>query len=93
MKRQNVNEPSAFEERRTCCGDVVKLLSSYGSKDGYSFSLYKTLELADTSRKTTGNWIYFIISEQYKYPIVITQECAESIMEEPIKGIALVFND
>lgn len=75
----------------TCCGDVVELLYHKGNLGEHTFSLCKTLVLEDTDRSSSDNWVYMLITKGDKYPIIITEECAKSILENPEKGKTLVF--
>lgn len=76
----------------TCCGDVVRLFYHEGNSGEHTWSLCKTLVLEDTDRSHSDNWVYMIIKKGDKYPIIITAECAKSILENPKKGKTLVFN-
>ena len=75
----------------TCCGDVRELLYYEGDLGEHTWSLCKTLVLEDTDRSNSDNWVYMIITKGDKYPIMITEECAKSILEDPEKGKTLVF--
>lgn len=75
----------------TCCGDVRELLYHKGNLGEHTFSLCKTLVLEDTDRSNSDNWVYMLITEGDQYPIIITEECAKSILEDPEKGKTLVF--
>lgn len=90
MKGANVM--SETDERVTCCGDVVKLLDYKGERNERSFSLCKTVVLKDTERTESDKWIYMLILKNDKYPVIITEECARSILENPKKGETLAYN-
>jgi len=83
---------SETNEIVTCCGDVVELLYHKGNSGEHSFSLCKTLVLEDTDRRDSGNWSYMLIIQKDQYPIIITEECAKSILENPEKGKKLVYS-
>lgn len=78
----------------TCCGDVRELLYHKGNSDEHTFSVCKAVVLEDADDRTrfSDNWVYMIIVEKDQYPIIITEECAKSILENPEKGKNLVFN-
>ena len=75
----------------TCCGDVRELLYHEGNSGEHTWSLCKTLVLEDTDRSNSDNWVYMIITKGDQYPIIITEECAKSILENPEKGNTLTF--
>ena len=75
----------------TCCGDVRELLYHEGNSGEHTWSLCKTLVLEDADRSNSDNWVYMIITVGDKYPIIITEECAKSILENPEKGNTLTF--
>ena len=79
------------EDFATCCGDVRELLYYKGSLREHTWSLCKTLVLEDTDRSNSDKWVYMIITKGDKYPIIITEECAKSILEDPEKGNTLTF--
>lgn len=70
----------------TCCGDVVELLYHKGYFVGCSFYLCKTLVLENTECSDSGKWSYMFIGEKYYYPIIITEEYAKIILENPEEG-------
>ena len=75
----------------TCCGDVRELLYHEGDLGNHTWSLCKTLVLEGTDRSNSDNWVYMIITKGDKYPIIITEECAKSILDNPEKGNTLTF--
>ena len=76
----------------TCCGDVRELLYHEGNSSRLTFSVCKTLVYEDTDRRNSDNWVYMLIVEGHTYPIIITEECAKSILENPEKGYTLACN-
>lgn len=91
MEKKEPYETNLNEEC-TCNGDVVRLVWSSGRKGPHCrmFSLYKTL-IIDNQRVPQG-WIYFILENNDKFPIIITEEAAKEIMENPEIGDTLAFN-
>ena len=83
---------SKTNELLTCCGDVELLYHVKGDLGERSFSLCKTLVLEDTKRNASGKWCYMLIVENDHYPIIITEECANTILENPEQGKFLVYN-
>lgn len=80
------------EDRRcTVCGDVEELLA-YAGSEGRHYALCRIRELDDVSRHTSNNWVYMLFIEDDMYPIVITEKCAKSILENPEEGATLAFN-
>ena len=75
----------------TCCGDVRELLIHKGNIGEHTWSLCKTLVLENTERSNSDKWVYMLITKGDKYPIIITEECANSILEDPEKGKTLVY--
>lgn len=75
----------------TFCGDVRELLYNEGNSGEHTFSLCKTLVLEGTDRSNSDNWVYMLITKGDPYPIIITEECAKSILEDPEKGKTLVY--
>ena len=92
MQNRNGFGADMPEQECTCCGDIVQLLSYEGSVGEHSFTLCKTLELSDTERKESGRWVHLIIVDNDKYPIVITDDCAKTILEDIEKGKKLVYS-
>ena len=76
----------------TCCGDVVELLYHKGNLGERSFSLCRTLTLENPQRSNSDKWSYMLIVENDNYPIIITEECAKIILENPEQGKKLVYN-
>ena len=83
---------SIEEKAVTCCGDVVELLCYKGNSGERSFSLCKTLMLENTERRDSDKWIFMLIIEGDKYPVIITEDCAKSILDTPRKGEKLSYN-
>lgn len=79
------------EEPLTCCGDVVEL-ASFEKAGRPSFSLCKFLLLEDTLRSNSNRWVYALMVENDKYPILISATCMKSILEDPDSAFELVFN-
>lgn len=75
----------------TCCKDVVELLS-YEKDNQIVFSLCKILLLEDVFRNDANHWVYALIIPDDKYPILISDACAKSILENPNTGFDLIFN-
>lgn len=68
----------------TCCGDVIKLLecTSKPPKSFRDFVLYKTSIYGD--KKTA--WCYYLLIKDDSFPIVITEDVANKILNEPEYG-------
>ncbi len=79
------------EEPLTCCGDVVELVS-FEKAGRPSFSLCKFLLLDDTLRSNSNRWVYALMVPNDKYPILISDACMKSILEDPDSAFELVFN-
>lgn len=77
----------------TCCGDVREMLYHEGNSREHTWSLCKTLVVYDAEHRSTldDKWVYMIITKGDKYPIIITEECAKSILDDPEKGNTLTF--
>lgn len=77
-------------EQCTVNNDVIQLLSFESKDTTRNYILYKTLEY-ELDRRTSG-WVYFLIKNNYEFPLVITEECANQILDDPLKGETLIFN-
>lgn len=66
-----------------CRGDVVELISHVGSR---SFTLYKV------EKYDTNEWIYMMFINNDVFPIVISEELAESIIANPSIGAKIAYN-
>ena len=77
---------------QTCCGDVVELLQHNAEFGEHSFTLCKTLVLENTDRSHSGKWSYMLIVDKDRFPIIITEECAKKILENPEQGKTLAYN-
>lgn len=73
----------------TACGDVVKIIDFEGDKHR-NFSLYKTL-IIDAERNDYG-WCYFLLIEDDKFPIVITEQLANDALNNLDSIHNLIFN-
>lgn len=78
-------------EACTCCGDVVELIS-LKKEGGLSFSLCRILLLDDVLRGSSNQWVYALILENDKFPILISNHCAKTILDDPESGVELVRN-
>lgn len=78
----------------TGCFDVLELLNYDAEDKPYcrSFTLCKTLVIEGLDRETSNNWVYMLIIEDDKFPIIISEDCAKKILADPIKGGNLLFN-
>ena len=78
----------------TCCGDVRELLYHEGNLSEHTFSVCKAVVYEDAEHRSriTDNWVYMLIVKGDNYPIIITEECAKSILENPEKGKTLAYN-
>ncbi len=83
---------SSTNEKLTCCGDVIELLYHKGNFGERSFSLCKTLVLENTQCNDYGMWIHMLIVENDRYPIIISEECAKTILKNPEQGQNIVYN-
>lgn len=75
----------------TCCKDILKLLefrSKYNADR--KIGLYKTFQI-DCSRNSYGE-IYFLLIEGDEFPIVITEEAANEILNDTDTGLQLANN-
>lgn len=73
----------------TCCEDVIKLLEVTRKIPGYNrnFTLYKT----EVYLSKESGWCYFLLVEGDDFPIVITEELANQILQNPDKGRDIAF--
>ena len=76
-------------ESCTCCEDVVKLLEAVSEIPGNSrnFTLYKT----EVYLSKEPSWCYFLLVAGDEFPIVITEELANEILQNPNKGRDIAF--
>lgn len=71
--------------------DVIRLMEYKDLSNHWrSFSLYKTLKI--DCERNSKEWIYFLLEDDDKYPIIITKRAAEDILKEPVRGRDLVLN-
>lgn len=77
-------------ESCTCYDDVVRLLDYIGDDSERDFILYKTT-LRGIERKHDRH-AYFILPFGDQYPIVVTEEVAMRILDNPGYGERLVYN-
>ena len=85
------------EEACTCCGDVIQLLD-FRKDDGVLNLGYNLYKASDSRPKYDNrgiripyeNWIYFILSDDDKFPMIISEKTANEILENPEAGCALV---
>ena len=73
---------------QTECRDVVKLIEFQSKYHDYTISLYRA-PIDDCDRNYHGE-AYYLLSPKDKFPIVVTKEAAEKIMEDPSLGVHLV---
>lgn len=75
---------------RTCNGDVVELIS-YQCPDHRwrSYKLYK-IELVGSTQKNA--WAYVILMKDDKYPVIITEDLAQKIIDDPEEGGKLAYS-
>lgn len=73
----------------TCCEDVVKLLEAVSKIPGNSrnFSLYKT----EVYLSKEPSWCYFLLVDGDQFPVVITEELANRILQNPDVGRDIAF--
>ena len=76
-------------EECTCCGDVIKLMD-FKCESYRNFSLYRTFELDIEGKQ--HRFRFFLLLDNDKYPIIITEDAAKNIMKNPEYGKKLVFN-
>lgn len=76
----------------TCCGDVVELLvyDSKGTERSRNYSLLKIKY--NGGIYAPSSWIYAMLIEDDKYPILIHEEIAQIILDDPEKGGHWAFN-
>ena len=79
----------ATQKSCTDCHDVIKLLDVKGG-DNPKFELYKTVQVDE--KRNACRWIYFVLIEGDKFPIIVTEKAAHSISDNPQIGITLVNN-
>lgn len=74
----------------TCCEDVIKLLEATSKvpRHNRNFTLYKTEVYAPGETK----WCYFLLIAEDEFPIVITEELANEILQNPDKGRDIAFS-
>lgn len=86
-RKMNINRDV---EPCTCCKDVIKLLEATSKVPGHNrnFTLYKTEVYAPGETK----WCYFLLIAEDEFPIVITEEFANKIMQNPEVGRDVAFN-
>lgn len=77
-------------EACTCCYDVEKLLEFKGGNEVRDYTLYRTTRIR--ADRSVYDEIYFLLIEDDKFPIIITENVAESILKNPDEGEKLAYN-
>lgn len=77
------------EQPCTCCFDVIRLMEVTSVIPNYlrGFSLYKT-KVYDGK----DTWKYYLLLEDDTFPVVITKEFADTILEHPEEGEYVAWN-
>ena len=78
-------------EREACTAnmDVIKILEARGDVSFRDFSMYETY-VRDSEDKFCTE--YFIMMEEDVFPIIISEDMAKKILENPEIGESLVYN-
>ncbi|MBQ8042784.1 MAG: hypothetical protein IJ272_01370 [Clostridia bacterium] len=80
------------QEVVTGAGDVIELLRYKAGIGDRSYNLCKVLAVEAVDRTTADNWVYMMLISDDKYPLVISKECAQSILDNPEKGYELAYS-
>lgn len=92
METKKLFSVDITQEVVTGAGDVIQLLSYKADISNRSYTLCKVLELEDVDRTTADNWVYMMLIANDEYPLVISKECAQSILDNPKKGEQLAYS-
>ncbi len=91
VKEFNDSQPTIDRtvESCTCCGDVIRLLECKGTfpYSHRNFALYKT-----PVYNASNQWCYYLLLENDPLPIVICENLANSIIENPMRGSELAYS-
>ena len=82
-----------YSKYLTCCNDVIKLME-VKSKVPHallsSFTLYRINTI--DSEETSCGFTYILTTPDDQFPVVITEETANKILEDPKIGYSLMWN-
>ena len=72
-------------------GDTVELLHFTGGPLNWTYTLVETTVYGwDLSK--SGTKAYVLVEEHHIEPVVITEDAAHAIMDDPMKGYNLLYN-